>query len=508
MKQVSLLALGLALLFSFSAAAQQSSSSPQPTPTPPPKPQPSATVEGRPAPGDDDVVRITTNLVQVDAVITDKDGKPVTDLRPEEIRIFEDKRSQNITHFSYVVTDSTNLVPPTKSAVAVRNAVPGPPVTLRPEQVRRTMALIVDDLGLSFESTYFVRRALKKFVDEQMQSGDLVAIIRTSGGLGALQQFTADKRQLYAAIERVKWYANGRAGASAFAPISGNSSQSAEAEAANEEFDQFRADHFAVGTLGAVSYVVRGLAELPGRKSVLLISDGFKINVANDPDRTARTLAALQHLVDQSSRASVVIYTMNASGLQTLAMTAADDTGHLNPDQIEDQLKTRRNAAFDSQEGLSYLAERTGGIAIQNNNDLSAGMKRVIEDQKGYYLIGYRPDESTFDRATGRHIFHKLDLKVLRPGKFKIRIRSGFFGVSDDEARPAPVTSQQQISKALSSPFGSAGVHVRLTSLFGNEPKLGSLMRSMMHVDAADLTFADEPDDWHKAVFDSRDLRR
>ena len=79
--------------------------------------------------------------------------------------------------------------------------VPLPPSNTRPDQVRRTIALVVDDLSLSFESTYYVRRTLKKFVDEQMQEGDLVAIIRTGAGIGALQQFTTDKRLLYAAIE-------------------------------------------------------------------------------------------------------------------------------------------------------------------------------------------------------------------------------------------------------------------------------------------------------------------
>jgi hypothetical protein len=86
-----------------------------------------------------------------------------------------------------------------------KNAPPLPPTKLHPEDVRRTIALVIDDLGLSFRSTYDVRNALKKFVDQQMQPGDLVAIIRTSGGIGALQQFTADKRQLHAAIERVNW---------------------------------------------------------------------------------------------------------------------------------------------------------------------------------------------------------------------------------------------------------------------------------------------------------------
>src|SRR6201999_861396 len=102
---------------------------------------------------------------------------------------------------------------------ADKNAPPAPPVRLRPDQVQRTMALVVDDLGLSFESAVLVRRALKKFVDEQMQPNDLVAIIRTGSGIGALQQFTSDKRQLYAAVERVKWNGLGRSGVSAVMPF-------------------------------------------------------------------------------------------------------------------------------------------------------------------------------------------------------------------------------------------------------------------------------------------------
>src|SRR5438045_2245201 len=147
------------------------------------------------------------------------------------------------------------------------------------------MAIVVDDLGRSFASSYYVRRALKKFVDEQMQPGDLVAIIRTSGGMGALQQFTSDKRQLQAAVERVKWNANGRSGISAFnaiqPPTPGD--HGAEIDKANEDLNDFRRDMFAVGTLGAVSYVVKGLRELPGRKSIMLVSDGFKIYDLDDP---------------------------------------------------------------------------------------------------------------------------------------------------------------------------------------------------------------------------------
>ncbi|MDQ3818696.1 MAG: VWA domain-containing protein [Acidobacteriota bacterium] len=503
--------LALLLIFSLfiSITAQQN-----PNPKPNPQTTPQQTTPQQEQVEKEDVVRITTNLVQVDAVVTDKSGKQVTDLRPEEMEIYEDGRQQKITNFSYISTEGGTMQPvAAKPAAAVdKNAPPVPPVSLKPEQVRRTIAVVVDDLGLSFESTYYVRQALKKFVDQQVAPGDLVAIVRTAGGMGALQQFTSDKRQLYAAIDRVKWNPQGRGGVGAFAPMEGaslsqdqsqnrNSDSTSTTNGAGEDIDQFREELFSVGTLGALNYVVRGMRELPGRKSILLMSDGFKIFNRDDPAGSRRVLEALQRLTDLANRASVVIYTMDARGLVYTGLTAADNTSGMSADQVESQLDNRRNDLFDSQSGLIYLAQQTGGVAIRNSNDLSRGIRRVLDDQKGYYLIGYRPDQSTFDPKTGRRRFHKISIKAKRPG-LTVRSRTGFYGVTDEEAAPRPRTPVQQMISALISPFAESGIHLRLTSLFANAAKGGSFMRSMLHIEAKDLTFTDEPDGWHKAVFD------
>ena len=501
MRRIPLILLFVLLLSLASSAQQTESPKPQPSPSPESEPQQPARSN------EDEVVRITTNLVQVDAVITDKNGKLITDLRPDEVQIFEDGHQQKITNFSFIAPEASTTAS-LPSAPPDKNAPPVPPTKLHPEDVRRTIALVVDDLGLSFESTHFVRGALKKFVDQQMQPGDLVAIIRTSGGIGALQQFTADKRQLYAAIERVKWYVNGRSSVGAFAPMESkipgdDRLKAAEAkQASNEDLNQFREDVFAVGTLGAIGYVVKGMRELPGRKSILLMSDGFRISSVDDPERNYRTLLALRRLIDQANRATVVIYTMNASGLQFFGLTAADSTNGSSSDEVEQMLSDRRTAAFESQDGLNYLAKETGGIAIHNTNDLSGGIRRVIEDQKSYYLIGYRPDESTFDAKSGRRTFHKLSLKITRPGKFSIRMRNGFYGISDADEKALAVTPRQQILRALTSPFGAAGVRLRLTTLFANDAKLGSYMRSLLYVNANDLTFTDLPGGEHTSEFD------
>src|SRR6185295_20049700 len=158
----------------------------------------------------DDVVRITTNLVQVDAVVT-KDGKAVTNLTADDFEIFEDGKRQSITSFAFISNVPGSVPQPeVKDAKKPATVVPFGPV--KPSDTRRTMAFVVDDLGLSAESMHQVKRQLRKFVTEQLQPNDLVAIIRTSGEMGALQQFTNDKRILTRAVDQLRWNRCSRVG--------------------------------------------------------------------------------------------------------------------------------------------------------------------------------------------------------------------------------------------------------------------------------------------------------
>jgi hypothetical protein len=133
---------------------------------------------------------------------------------------------------------------------------------------------------------------------------------------------------------------------------------------------------------------------------------------------------------------------------------------------------------------------------------MSGGVKRIMDDQAGYYLIGYRPEDATFDSEKGRTKFHHLSLKVKRSGKYDVRMRTGFYGVTDENLKTAQATPQHQLIGALFSPFSASDVQVRLTSLFTNDAAQGSVLRSFLYVKGSDLTFVREPDGSHKAVFD------
>jgi VWFA-related protein len=508
---------------------------PQQQTPPPAQPRPQTTPAPQTAPGqeaqddDDEVVRITTNLVQVDAVVTDRDGRQVTNLAAEDFEISENGKPRQVTNFSYVrVTKPATTPAPVAERPRDRKAdaaaPPVPPARLRPEQVRRTFALVVDDLLMSAESVSYARRALKKYVDEQIEPGDMVAIIRTSSGVGALQQFTNDRQALYRAIQRVSWSPRRGGSATPFsAPGASNPAVvPGEVDAdrtSPKDFDEYRKERFTIGTMGALQFVVRGLREMPGRKAVVLFSDGFPLRDSRGD--AARYTSALDRLIDLANRASVVFYGVDTRGLQPLGPFASDDTagspaapGGAGPggplsgtagiptQQIGASVIGPRSAyLFETQAGLIKLSEATGGTALINQNDLNKGIRRALDDMSGYYLIGYRPDESAFD-ATGRPRMNHIEVKVKGHPNLRVRSRTGYIGLPETESQPKPHTRAEQLMAALVTPFGAAGVNLRLTSFFIDAPGGGTVVRSMLLIDPATLTFRRQPDGQQQTSLD------
>jgi VWFA-related protein len=472
------------------------------------------------------VFTVTSTLVQLDAVVTDSKGRHVTDLGPEDFEVLEDGKPQKLTHFSYVRIKTEPAAPaeppatipkPTPKSVA---SLPPPPMAqLRPEDVRRTIVLMVDDLGLSFESMAYVRTSLHKFVERQMQPGDLVAICRTGAGSGALQQFSADKRVLLAIVDGLRWNANGRFGANYFeaygrlsalaAALSGTghgaATRSGDSRSLDVSYDARENAVSTVGTLGAINYIVGALRELPGRKSIVLFSDGFSLYEASGT--TARyddVQRALRELIDRANRSGTVIYTMHAAGLQTVQPDASDrvtldgvGTTGISAEQRDRILNSRTQVGARGgrdvelnmqQQNLGYLADKTGGLAYENGNDLNWGLERVMEDQQGYYLLGYHPPEGTLERKNRQSDFHNIQVKVTRAG-LHVRSRTGFFGESDAESLPKYTTPVEQLRATMLSPFQSAAVGVRLTALYAEVPKIGPVVRNLLRINAADLTW-------------------
>lgn len=459
------------------------------------------------------VLKISTTLIQLDVTVTDKKGNIVTDLKPEEFRVYENGRKQDITNFSFISLESKSASSANTNAPSKqqrnRNSIPALPFKLNPAQVRRTYALVVDDLGLSFENVPAVKQTLKKFIDEQIQPGDLVAIIRTGSGIGALQSFATDRRQLFAAIDKIRWNPQGRGGISSFTPMSSSlkddlqGRQKADGSVRNpqggeqekefqNQINEFRTENFSAGTLGALNYVIRGMEQLPGRKSVVLFSEGFQLlRSEGEKIKTTDTLHNLRVLADAANRASVVFYTIDPRGLVNPAFPSSESSAAPNLDEYANFLDTQRS--------LQYLAYETGGLPFINQNNLNLGLQRAVDDQSGYYLIGYQPDDETFDPKKNK--FNNLKIEVTRPG-LKIRHRSGFFGVADERIRAAAQTPQQKLLNALTSPFGAGEINLSLYPVFQNDAKDGNIIHTLVYIDAKDLKFSRESNGNRKANFD------
>jgi VWFA-related protein len=488
----------------------------------------------------DDVIRVSSTLVQADVVVTGKSGRQIVDLHSEDFEVFEDGKRQTLTHFSYVsaAPHSEGSEPRTGTESPPNTSSTSLPTSRRTAVTQRTIAVVVDDLGLSAESIVSVRKALRQFVNEQMQPTDRVAIIRTSQGTGALQQFASDRRKLLTAIEQISWFAAGRGGLSTFnLPVHTQwDPDSLQAAHIMSEVEEERASSYAVGTIGALSLIIRGLREIPGRKAVLLIAESFRLFTTQG--RNVRLLESLKRLTEQANQASTVIYTMDASGLDPLNLNASDrvsgESYTFNPGDLKlgnrgtprrndlapsaasialeeggsnlafkrlDSLVAQRdNQNIQTQTVLSFLSDRTGGLFTANTNDLSLGTKRVLEDQSGYYLLGYRPSESDIDSSRAGPRFHKLTIKVKRPG-VTVRSREGYY-TGSNEAVPTAKSSAQRLAAALTSPFAAAAVNLRVTPLFFNDAVAGSYLYVLLHLDARDLTFNEQADKSQKVALE------
>jgi len=481
------------LLLSFSVFAQN----PQTTPNNSNE-QPTA---------DNEIIRISSELVLVDALVLDKDGNQVTNLTAEDFEVLQDGKPQKITNFTYVNNDRSAATQ-TTSQISSNNkndkkALPVPPISLRVNR-GRIITFVIDDGNClaTISGIGNIRDAVKKFIDEQMLPDDKVAIYRTRGGSSLLQMYTSNKEVLRRVVNKVIWLPS--ACGSAFEAQRDNSTfkSSGAASFESEQDKEFRKanenrerENQVIGATGVLGFVIDRLKNLPERKVVFLLSEGIVANFGT------RASDALRELADKASRASVVVNTLSAKALDIPGFLSAQDdvlpgiTGG-NDRTIEptfDRIEEER--ALNA--GLAYLSYTTGGKFIRNQNNLNNGIKEILDTEKGYYLLGYQPDDETFK---GKN-FHRIEIRLNRPNLI-ISSRKGFYGRADTKIVTKNRTAESPLFQALASPLQENGMDIRLTTLIGNDTKQGSFIRALFHIKGADLTFTDEPDGVKKVVLD------
>ena len=495
------LILFVTLFFSYLASAS-AQNAPTQKPTPPNAQE-----------AEQDVVRITTDLVQIDAVVTDKDGNQVTNLTAGDFELLQDGKPQKISNFSYINSASPNQ---TASSKTGKNSNPAPPIRVRPENAGRIITFIVDDGNCTASQIGMLasKQALEKFVNEQMQPNDLVAVYQTRSGSSVFQQYTSDKSQLLRGIRKIRWYpptgtcafSDGSffdaARSNTFEKMTTNGTRTVTIESdedrkRRESSEDFNRNNQVVGTIGVLRYVVRGLERVGGRKVVFLLSDGIPFRARDGKFLSA--IHVLRDLTDLANRSAVVFNTIDVRGLLSTSMIEArDQISTRDNANASDKVITERSAEMsNTQSGLFFLANETGGRFYQGQNYLDVPVRQALSLEKGYYLLGYQPDNETFKGKK----FHNIEIRLKRPG-LRVLSRAGFLGKTESETKTKPRTGDSELYEAIVAPLPQPGLQLGLTAFFVNTPAEGNFVRSLIHLNGQDITFVNENAKEIKAIFD------
>ena len=434
--------LGLVLvvcLLAGTANAQQK----KPSPTPPPKPEETP-----------EVIRISTELVQTDVMVFDKQGKFVNGLKQDQFELLVDGKPQPIALFESIVTGARSERAALKAA---RDNKPAPAVE-QSENVSehgRTMIFFVNDLNLDPGGLARTHKTITYFIDKQMGPNDQVAITSASGQIGFLQQLTNNRAVLRAALDRLKFVPGGardmqRPSISDYAAylvkerndrelFEALVTQTLKANGMNDPRDrpiasamvQSRIDNITrtsaamvKTSLSSLANLMNSTAKLTGRKLVVFISDGFT------PFFTSSDFTTMMSRVTTAAgRGGAVVYTIDARGLATDPAYDAGSGGAFDPSGF---MQTRLSGELSfSQEPLHALAADTGGRALLNSNDFQAGIARAMDETSRYYLLAWRPT-SDAQRASN---FSKIKVTIADRPDLKVQLRRGYFAPAPDKAK-------------------------------------------------------------------------
>ena len=416
--------------------------------------------------------RVSVNLVQVDAIVTDKGGNHVSNLKPEDFEVMEDGKPQTITNFEWI-----DLKPPHSA----RRLAPGATRGIQREDIRRSIVLMIDDSGPWAEQDVLpVVTAARKFVDEQIAPGDLASVTASRGGMGFFQQLTSDPRQLHAAIDHIvrrPGFGRWTVAPPVVADDDGNFVP-LKLVPGEPPYDFRGGDP--VDPIGHLIWAIQGLASLPGRKAVVLFSHHF---------------AAPPGVIDLANHAGVAIYVIDPHGVD-LAVEQNGMHLSISGETISGSAPYRK------------LARDTGGLFLLSSPgaSLAQDLAKVVDDMSGYYLIGYRA-ERTEDELSARPAHHDLQVKVLRKDLL-VRTRSGSMdSPKTTPANSSPLTTAELLRRALVSPFNGGTIKLRLDAAYGAsapDPKTKlrqPLLRAMVVADGKDVHLADAQPGRKRAVY-------
>ncbi|MGE3843210.1 MAG: VWA domain-containing protein [Vicinamibacterales bacterium] len=403
------------------------------------------------------VFRAGINFVRVDAIVTDRQGRPVSDLKAADFEIQEDGKAQSIETFKLVEVSGNPAAP--GDARAIRTDYDEESEAQRDDV--RIFVFLLDDYHVRRGAGLTVREPLIKFIQNQLGPMDLIAVAYPLTPVSAIR-LTRDHDSIIRTISQFE----GRKGD--YRPR--NEFEERYSMYPVEIVERVR-NQVSLSALEGISVRLGGLRE--GRKAVILVSEGYSNYVPpqlrdpiadmpglGNPNRNRPMIAEnnlseeryqftsnmdldaeLRDVFAAANRANVSVYALDPRGLAPFEYDIDQNIGQ----------RTDRGMLNSTMDTLRSLADQTDGRAIVNRNDLEVGLRQVVRDSSAYYLLGYNSTQAPTDGK-----FHEIKVRVKRSG-LDVRARKGYWALTVQDTAKALAPKKEAdpgITRALASVEG------------------------------------------------------
>ena len=394
-----------------------------------------------------------TQLVVVDVVVTDKNHKPVHDLKAADFALTEENLPQSIKHFE----EHSALTPAEATKFTTFPKLPpGLFTNYSPEPLNGAVdVLLFDALNTPLTDQMFVRQQLLNYLNSA-QPGVRVAIFGLTSHLTILQGFTSDPETLKK-ITSMKF----KTSPLLQDPTGGGGIQNSMSDDMEDmglpadqvpNVRQFEADTQSFQTqlrvkytLDAMNQLARYLSISPRRKNLIWFSGSFPISILPDTSGTlpnpfgvvADSEEEFRDTVNLLARSQVAVYPIDARGLfNSQAFSAATTRNYArNPARMSQDLNKFSTDTFSEHSTMSEMAEATGGHAFYNTNGLAQAVAAAIDEGSNFYTLSYTPANPTRNGE-----FRKIKVQLARQG-FTLAYRHGYY--ADDPSKPPPPLKDQ-----------------------------------------------------------------
>lgn len=429
------------------------------TPAPAPGQEKPAGQAAQPPPTPDPaqpVFRTGINFVRVDAIVTDRQGNPVSDLKLEDFEVSEDGKPQKPETLRLVKVEATTA--PSYTQRTIRTRIDEE--TAAADETSRIFVFFLDDYHVRRENSMAVRKPLIDFITNELSPNDLVSVMYPLTPIDAVT-LTRNHQGVINTIEKFEGRKYN------YDPV--NEIERQYVYRLTPSAIEILRRQVSMGAIRGIATKLGSLRE--GRKSLIMVSEGYSALLPpqmrsdqaggyGDPGRATRDpfagdnnlmedraqfsaglelLSELQDVFNAANRNNTSIYPVDPRRLSTGEF---DITANISGSTSQAYL----NNSMDS---LRTLAENTDGRAIVNRNDLLTAMKQIVKDASAYYLIGYTSSQAPMDGK-----FHEIRVRVKRPG-VQVRARKGYWAYTEADAKRAEAGPRSgpptAVSKALSA---------------------------------------------------------